>query len=91
MEPNKSKESSFGLSFPMLTKTNYAAWAMKMKVFMQAHGVWEAIEPNDAKTVVEDKIDKRALAIIYQGIPDDVLLSVAEKNPLRRHGKLLRA
>ena len=41
METSKGKESSFGLSYPMLTKTNYTAWSMKMRVFMQAHGVWE--------------------------------------------------
>ncbi|KAL8107152.1 hypothetical protein AgCh_023814 [Apium graveolens] len=39
----------------------------------------KAIEPKDPKGVVEDKIDKRALAIIYQGVPEDVLLSLAEK------------
>ncbi|KAL8107150.1 hypothetical protein AgCh_023812 [Apium graveolens] len=75
----KTKESSFGLSYPILTKTNYTAWALKMKVFIQAHGVWEAIEPKDPKGVVEDKIDKRALAVIYQGVAEDVLLSLAEK------------
>ncbi|XP_074377056.1 uncharacterized protein LOC141718572 [Apium graveolens] len=79
METNKAKESSFGLSYPMLTKANYTVWALKMKVFMQAHGVWEAIEPKDAKAALEDKIDKRALAVIYQGVPEDVLLSIAEK------------
>lgn len=63
----------------MLTKTNYTAWALKMRVFMQAHGVWEAIEPKDPKTTVEEKLDKRALAVIYQGVPEDVLLSIAEK------------
>ncbi|XP_074341887.1 uncharacterized protein LOC141679283 [Apium graveolens] len=76
---SKPKESSFGLSYPLLTKTNYTAWAMKMKVFMQAHGVWEAIEPKDPKGTVEDKIDKRALAVIYQGVPEDVLLSLSER------------
>lgn len=62
----------------MLTKTNYTAWALKMKVFMEAHGVWEAIDPKDPKAVVEDKIDKRALTVIYQGVPEDFLLSLAE-------------
>lgn len=51
---------------------------MKMKVFMQAHGVWKAIEPKDVKTVINEKTDKQALAIIYQGIPEDVLLTLAE-------------
>ncbi|XP_074363070.1 uncharacterized protein LOC141703437 [Apium graveolens] len=49
------------------------------KVFMQAHGVWDAIEPKDPKGTVEEKTDKRALAIIYQGIADDMLLTIAEK------------
>lgn len=79
MESSKAKESSFSLSYPMLTKTNYTAWALKMRVFMQALGVWEAIEPKDAKAVVEEKVDKRALAVIYQGIPEEMLLSIAEK------------
>ncbi|XP_074355672.1 uncharacterized protein LOC141695315 [Apium graveolens] len=78
METRKTKESSFGLNFPMLTKVNYTAWALKIKVFMQAHGVWDAIEPKDPKATVEDKTDKRALAIIYQGLPED-MLSIADK------------
>ena len=79
METSKGKERSFGMSYPMLTKTNYTAWAQKMRVFMQAHGVWKAIEPNDPKAVIEEKTNKRALAIIYQGILDDVFLALAEK------------
>lgn len=46
---------------------------------MQAHSVWEAIDPKDPKSAVEDKVDKRAMTVIYQGIPEDLLLSVAEK------------
>ena len=38
----------------MITKTNYTAWAMKMKVFLQAYNVWEAVEPNDPKAVIDD-------------------------------------
>lgn len=63
----------------MLTKTNYTVWALKMKVFMQAHGVWEAVDPKDPKATIEEKVDKRALAVIYQGIPEELLLSIAEK------------
>ncbi|XP_074342950.1 uncharacterized protein LOC141680692 [Apium graveolens] len=79
METNKAKENSIDLSYPMLTKTNYTAWSLKMRVFMQAHGVWEAIEPKDPKATIEDKMDMRALTVIYQGVPEDILLSIAEK------------
>ena len=80
MESSKSKEGKINLSYPMLTKTNYTAWAMKMRVFMQAHGVWEAVEPKDPKDNVEDKMDKRALAMIYQGISEDLFLTLTAKN-----------
>lgn len=73
------KGGSMGLSYPMLTKSNYTAWALKLKVFMQAHGIWEAVEPTDPKNIVEERIDKIALAMIYQAIPEEMLLSLAEK------------
>lgn len=76
---NKLKEGGVGLSYPMLSRSNYTAWALKMKVYMQAHGVWEAIEPKDQNTKVEEKKDKVALAVIYQGLPEDILLSLADK------------
>lgn len=47
--------------------------------FYASSWVWEAIEPKDPKAAVEEKMDKRALAVIYQGIADDMLLTIAEK------------
>lgn len=79
MEENKSKEGIVVLSYPMLTKSNYIAWSLKMRVFKQAHGIWEAIEPADPKTKTKDKKDKVALVAIYQVIQEDILLFVAEK------------
>lgn len=79
MDEVKSKEGSLNLSYPMLTKTNYTAWALKMRVFMQAHGIWEAVEQSDPKAAVEEKMDKIAMAAIFQAISEDILLSLAEK------------
>lgn len=79
MEGIKGKDGSITLSYPMLTKVNYTSWYIKMRAFMQAHGIWEAVEPADEKATVEDKVDKVALPAIYQAIPEDVLLSVTEK------------
>lgn len=78
-ERNHEKESQVTLHCPMLTRSNYAAWEIKMKVFMQAKGVWDAVEPKTANTIVEVKKDKMALAAIYQGIPKELLLSIAKK------------
>lgn len=67
----------------MLTKTNYTAWAKKMKVFLQAYNVWEAVDPKDPKAVIENKADKRAMAMIYQSISEELLLTLAERKTLK--------
>lgn len=47
METSKIKEGGVGL--------NYAAWSIKIKVFMQAYGVWEAVEQTNPKMKVEER------------------------------------
>ncbi|CAH9098259.1 unnamed protein product [Cuscuta epithymum] len=83
MDGSKNKEGAVSLQYPMLAKNNYTPWAIKMKVFMQAQGVWDAIEPADPKAEIEDRKDKMAMAAIYQGIPEEMLLSLAEKKTAR--------
>lgn len=78
-DSTKSKDGTIGLHYPMLARTNYTSWSIKMRVFMQAQGVWDAVEHSDPKYVVETKLDKVALAAIYQGIPEKILLPIAEK------------
>ena len=63
----------------MLGRSNYKASSLKMKVFMRAHGVWDVMEPKDPKNIVEERTYKIALAAIYHGITEDILLSVEEK------------
>ncbi|XP_074328275.1 uncharacterized protein LOC141666180 [Apium graveolens] len=78
MEITKTKESSVCLSYPILKKSNYTIWSLKMKVFMKAQGVWGAIE-EVPKTVVDERTVQIALAAIYQGVPQEVLLTIAER------------
>ena len=47
-----------------------------MRVNLQAQGVWDALEHGD----VEECKDTMALAAIYQAVPKDVLLMLAEKD-----------
>ncbi|XP_074352318.1 uncharacterized protein LOC141691479 [Apium graveolens] len=90
-QKDKMKESTnIGLSYPILNKTNYAAWSQKMNVTMHAYGLWEAIGPKDPKGTVEDKTDKRALAIIYQGISEEMLLTLAEKKTSKETWEAVR-
>ncbi|KAI3716014.1 hypothetical protein L6452_23047 [Arctium lappa] len=59
---------------PMLTSTNYTVWAMRMKVFLRIHKVWETIEPG---TVESDKKDI-AIALLFQSIPEALILQVGD-------------
>ncbi|KAL8117753.1 hypothetical protein AgCh_015586 [Apium graveolens] len=60
-------------------------------VNLQAHGVWDAISPKDPKTtVVEEKEDKLALAAIYQAIPEDILLTLADKERAKEAGEAIK-
>ncbi|KAJ0532731.1 putative RNA-directed DNA polymerase [Helianthus annuus] len=49
-----------------------------MEAIMDAHGLWEAIEPPTG-VVVDAKKSKQARAFIFQSIPDEVLAQAAKK------------
>ncbi|KAL8107947.1 hypothetical protein AgCh_024380 [Apium graveolens] len=74
----------------MLDRSTYTAWALKMKVYMQVQGVWNAVEPNDPKKPVEEKIDKLALIMVYQAIPEDVLLSIASNETTKDAWEMIK-
>ena len=72
------------LHYPKLSDNNYDVWAMKMKIFMGAQGVWAAVVN---KGGVDEKMDQMALAAIVQAVPEAVVMST--RRP-RRRGMLSR-
>ena len=70
---------------PMLNKSNYDNWSIKMKALLGAHDVWDVVEkgynePQDEATLSQAqkdslkdsrKRDKKALYLIYQALDDD--------------------
>ncbi|XP_074347159.1 uncharacterized protein LOC141685989 [Apium graveolens] len=88
-ETNKMKDR-VDLSYPILARSNYTAWVLKMKVNMQAHRVWDAVNPKDPKSKIEEKMDKTALVVIYQSIPEDMLLSIADKTTAKEAWEALQ-
>ncbi|XP_073362880.1 uncharacterized protein [Aegilops tauschii subsp. strangulata] len=60
---------------PTLTRTNYAEWALLMKVYLQAHGWWGAVSHGD----VSYHHERNAMITILCSLPSDVLLAVGEK------------
>ncbi|XP_013594289.1 PREDICTED: uncharacterized protein LOC106302294 [Brassica oleracea var. oleracea] len=59
---------------PMLTTSNYTVWAMRMKVLLRVHKVWETIEPG---TDEEEKNDL-STALLFQSIPESLILQVGD-------------
>ncbi|KAL6615729.1 hypothetical protein ACP70R_037999 [Stipagrostis hirtigluma subsp. patula] len=81
------KKISMMLQYPLLTRSNYTAWAIKMKACLKAQGVWEAI---DMEKGADTRKDQMALAAIYQGIPEETLLLLAEKETSREAWQMLK-
>uniref|UniRef100_A0A251TUU6 DUF4219 domain-containing protein n=1 Tax=Helianthus annuus TaxID=4232 RepID=A0A251TUU6_HELAN len=69
--------SSISLQCPKLTDTNYTSWAILVETILRANGLWEAIDPVTGATV-EEKKNYTTKAIIFQSLPEDVLLLVAK-------------
>ncbi|KAE8814127.1 hypothetical protein D1007_08774 [Hordeum vulgare] len=67
------------LPFPLLTRTNYAAWAMRMKYLLRANGAWAAVDREASSMEVDKGKEEMAMTIISQSIDDTTLLRVAEK------------
>lgn len=78
----KIKEGGVSSSFkcPMLTTTNYTVWAIKMKIALQIHDVWEVIEEEE----VEGKKNVMAKGLLFQSIPDVLVLQVGELSSAKK-------
>ena len=70
----KGGGASSSIQCPMLTSTNYTVWAMRMRIALKVHKVWEAIE-EDATTGEKNDM---AVALLFQSIPEALVLQVGE-------------
>ncbi|XP_021971387.1 uncharacterized protein LOC110866552 [Helianthus annuus] len=61
---------------PILKPTNYTVWEIRIKKILEANGLWETNEPTK-KYTMDVKKDKSAIAYLFQAIPEDVVLQVA--------------
>ena len=69
------RESESTGHYPLLTRTNYADWAIIMKVQLQAQSLWDVVEtgPGDALT------DRRAMAVLLRAIPSELVRTLGTK------------
>ncbi|KAG7559183.1 Integrase catalytic core [Arabidopsis thaliana x Arabidopsis arenosa] len=72
---------------PMLTSTNYTVWAMKMRIALRVHKVWEVIETN----VVNDDKNVIAMALLFQSIPEALVLQIGELDNAKKVWEAIKA
>lgn len=73
-QPSGKHKEGPSLSFqvPMLGTTNYTVWAIRMKVILNVHQVWDTIDPGST----DAKKNNVAVAVLFQSIPEDLILQV---------------
>ncbi|XP_076918078.1 uncharacterized protein LOC143578361 [Bidens hawaiensis] len=69
--------SSMTYQYPVLTPTNYPLWAVKVKTIMDAYAILEVVEPKALGAAVDQQKSKQALAFLFQTIPEDMALQMA--------------
>jgi hypothetical protein len=69
------KEVGVTLCCSMLMENNYGMWAVKMKIFMRAQGVWAVVVAKAA----DEKMDQMALATIVQGVQEALVMATISK------------
>lgn len=76
----KPREGSSQIQCPMLNTTNYTVWAMRIKVLLKVHEVWEAVETETDNV----KKNNMAMALLFQSIPETLILQVGELDTAKK-------
>ncbi|XP_076918426.1 uncharacterized protein LOC143578844 [Bidens hawaiensis] len=85
--PTKGKESwPSSVQCPMLTATNYTVWAMRMKVVLRVHKVWDTINSGVSD---EDKNDM-AMALLFQSIPETLIRQIGDQETAKAMWDLIK-
>ncbi|CAN6346150.1 unnamed protein product [Urochloa humidicola] len=58
-----------GAAYPMLTRTNYAEWAVLMKVMLKARGLFAAVTTGPA----DEQEDQMAMEAILKAVPSELV------------------
>ena len=69
-----------------LTSTNYRLWAMRMEVYLEAHGLWEAI----TETETNRKKDRQALSAILNSVLESVSFQLDVKKKAKENWETIQ-
>ena len=70
----------------ILSDTNYRLWAMRMEVYLEAHGLWEVIGGDEENR----KKDRLALSVILSSIPESASFQMDIKKSAKENWESLR-
>src|SRR5438105_12485890 len=70
------REGGGGAQYPVLTRTNYADWAIIMRVQLQAQGLWDVVNLGD----IDDHEDRLALAALLRAVPSELVRILGAKD-----------
>ena len=70
----------------MLYDTNYCFWAMRMEVYLAAHGLWEVIRGDEEN----QKKDRLALSAILSSIPESASFQMDIKKSAQENWESLK-
>lgn len=83
----KPKEGPSSINCPMLNLTNYTVWAIRMKILLKVHKVWEIVESE----TTENKKNDMAIALIFQSIPEVLILQLGEPDTAKKVWDTIKA
>jgi hypothetical protein len=69
------------LLWPMLTRSNYAEWAMLMRCNYEALEIWEVIEPGGVG--VKRAHDRQAMGALLRSVPKEMWRLLGEKSTVK--------
>lgn len=75
------------INCPMLTTTNYTVWAMRIKILLKVNEVWEVVE-TESDNIKKNNI---ATALLFQSIPESLILQVGELNTANKVWEAIKA
>ena len=64
----------------MLTRSNYAEWAMLMQINYEAMEIWEVIDP---RTNVRRSQDMQAMGALMRSVPKEMWGTLGAKNTVK--------
>ncbi|KAL4583261.1 hypothetical protein LXL04_007829 [Taraxacum kok-saghyz] len=76
--------ASMSYQIPVLTPINYSVWAVKVKSIMDAHGLWETVEPRNLGEEPNLKKKKQSLSFLFQAIPEEMVLQMSDYTDPKR-------